>query len=46
MNMFEFCAVVLAFPADFSLGEQKQTLLLADTLNIGTKKRHAQVAVA
>lgn len=33
----------MAFPADFSFSEEKQTSLLADTVGARTKKRHAQV---
>ncbi len=35
--------VIVAFPADFSFSEEKQTSLLAETFSAGTKKRHAQV---
>lgn len=35
--------VIVAFPADFSFSEEKQTSLLARAFSAGTKERHAQV---
>lgn len=35
---------IVAFPADFSFSEEKQTSLLADTFSAATKKRLAELA--